>query len=433
MNELKNSTMNSNDAETAVLSILVKNPDMINQVINLKTHMFNSSVYSALYGTMLEIQEQKLVPEYNMIINYLSTRNKINSIGGEATLQFLMSQAFNEANLKEFERQVISAYKSRELVRLTASIPNMQMDSTVVDDVIISLQNSLNSISDSSGGDGTECISAMVEPAYSIIIQRLENPGLSGIPTGLKDIDTLTGGIARGELWVLASRPSIGKSALMCNSILDVATRGVPVLIFSLEMSKQMLMERFSAIKTGISLSDIRMSKLTQRQLELVAQAMKEFKELPIYIDCNYGMNLTYVLSTIRKYKKHHGIESVYLDYLQLLAEREEGQTAELGKISRNLKLTAGDLGIGVTALCQVNRSVESRDDKRPIMSDLRQSGNIEEDADIVAFLYRDDYYNPNSKSKGVLEYIIRKNRSGPIGTILFKFDMTTNKILGYS
>jgi replicative DNA helicase len=433
MAELKNTSVHSNDAETAILSILIKNPEMVYQLVNLKTHMFNSSVYSALYGVILELREQKLVPEYNMIVNYLVTKNRINSVGGEATLQFLVSQAFNEANLKEFERQVITAYKSRELVRITAAIPNVQMDSTVIDDVIISLQNDLNSISDTSGGDGTECISSIIEPSYDVIIKRLENPGLSGITTGFKDIDLITGGIARGELWVLASRPSIGKSAIMCNAVLDTAARGVPVLVFSLEMSKQMLMERFIAIKTGVLLTDIRMSKLTQKQLEIIAQAAKEFKELPIYIDCNYGMNLSYVLSTIRKYKKHHGVEVVYLDYLQLLAERDEGQTAELGRISRNLKLTAGDLGIGTVALCQVNRAVESRDDKRPIMSDLRQSGNIEEDADVVSFLYRDDYYNPNSKMKGILEYIIRKNRSGPIGTILFNFDMTTNKITGHS
>lgn len=433
MTEARNATMFSNDSETALLSILIKNPDMIYQLINLRPYMFNSSTYEALYTTMLELQEQKLVPEYNMLVNYLKSKDRINSVGGEATLQFLSSQAFNEANLKEFERQIISAYKSRELIRLTASIPNSQIDGDSVDDLIIGLQNSLNSISNSSGGEETESISALVEPAYNTIIKRLENPGLSGLPTGLKDVDTITGGIARGEVWVLASRPSIGKSAVMCNSILDTAKQGTPVLVFSLEMKKQSLMERFVSIETGISLIDIRMSKVTQKQIEQIAQAMKAFKALPIYLDCNYNMNLTYVLSTMRKYRKHHGIEIVYLDYLQLLAERDDKQTAELGRISRNLKLTAGDLGIGVVALCQINRSVESRDDKRPVLSDLRQSGNIEEDADIVAFLYRDDYYSPNSKSKGILEFIIRKNRSGPIGTILFKFDMITNKITGYS
>lgn len=420
----------SYDAETALLSILLKAPELVFQLNVLKPTMFSSTPYIALYSVMQELQEQKLVADQSLILNYLTAKGKINIVGGEQTLQYLSSLSYNPANLKEFERQIVSAYKTRELISLASGIARSQLDATEIDNIIVSLQNSLNTLSNSSGGEATESLSSIIEAAYRNLIHRLENPGLAGITTGISDIDSITGGIEHGDLWVLASRPSMGKSALMCNSILQMAKQNIPVLVFSLEMNKQHLMERLISIETGIALLDIRMAQLTQAQLNLIASKIKEIKLLPIYFDCNYSMNLNYVLTTTRKYKKLYDIQAVYVDYIQLLAERDDNQTAELGRISRSFKLIAGDLNIGMIAISQINRSVEARDNKRPILSDLRQSGNIEEDADIVSFLYRDEYYNPKTKSQGELEYIIRKNRSGPIGTVYLNFEANTNRII---
>lgn len=419
------------DSETALLSILIKSPDLIYNVTNLRSYMFSSTPYIALFSTMNDLVEQKLVPEYHLVLNYLRSKNKLDTVGGEQTLQYLNSQNFNSNNIKEFERQIEKAYKSRELVQLLSSSTKGVVDVDNVDDIMISLKNSIDKLSDVSGGDITESLTSILESSYKVIVDRIDHPGEVGTSFGIRDVDKTFGGIAAGELWVIAARPSMGKSAMVCNSALGTAKQGNPVLLFSLEMRKQAIVERLLSIETGVPITDIRLGTMSQLQVNKLGDKTKELRDLPIYIDCNFNMNLNYILSTIRKYKKHHDVKVVYIDYIQLLSERDEDQTAELGRISRNLKLLAGELGIGIIMLSQLNRLVEMRDDKRPILSDLRQSGNLEEDADLAVFLYRDDLYHKDSKEKNTMEFIIRKNRNGPIGTLNLKFVPDTNKISG--
>jgi replicative DNA helicase len=168
---------------------------------------------------------------------------------------------------------------------------------------------------------------------------------------------------------------------------------------------------------------------LSPEQLEKIGESAKRIKELPIYIDSCFTADIGYLDTTIRKYRQLHNIDTVYVDYVQLMAERNEQSTHEIGRISRRLKLLANELGIGAVLLSQLNREVEHRDDRRPIMSDLRQSGNLEEDADLIAGLYRDEYYFKDSPNKGTIEFIIRKQRNGPIGTIYLNFVDTTNVV----
>lgn len=419
------------DAEVAVLSIILKQPELIYNLPNLKPDMFSSSPYVALYSTMLELTENKYLPDYSLVKNKLEADGKLQLVGGEQTLQFLVRQENKPDNLKEFERQIISSYKAKLLLSSLAQARNEATNVGTIDDTIISLKNFLDNLDDTTGGDSTQVLSAILEPAYFEIINRINNPSATGIKFGIKDIDALNGSIAGGEMWVIAGRPSMGKTAIICNSALNTAKMGTPILIFSQEMNKQSLVERLLAVDTGVSVSSIHLG-LKQEELNLLAEHVKELKSLPIYLDCTFGMSLNYMLSTIRKYHKHNGIKLVYLDYIQLLSERDENQTAELGRISRSLKLLAGELNIGIVVLSQLNRLVELREEKRPVLSDLRQSGNLEEDADLAAFLYRDEYYNEKSKDKGVVEFIVRKNRSGPIGTIPLKIDLPTNRISDY-
>ena len=178
-----------------------------------------------------------------------------------------------------------------------------------------------------------------------------------------------------------------------------------------------------------MGVSNLRLGTIRKSEITLIDKSVEDIKNLPIHIDTNYTGNINYTLSTIRKYHRLYGIKLVYVDYLQLLCEREDNYTNELGQISRSFKLLANDLGIGLVLFSQLNRLVEMRDEKRPILSDLRQSGDLEQDADVVAMLYRDEYYNQKTEFPGIMEFIVRKNRNGPPGIFTLLFNSVTNKI----
>jgi replicative DNA helicase len=215
----------------------------------------------------------------------------------------------------------------------------------------------------------------------------------------------------------------------LCNSILEDGKNNVPVLFFEKEMNYQSLVERLVAIDSGVSIQNIRLGILDKKQVDKIGESMRKIREYPIFIDTTFNSDIHYLESTIYKYKATKNIGVVYLDYLQLMAERDDNQTHELGRISRACKLLANDQGICIIGASQLNRGVEMRDNKRPMMSDLRQSGNLEEDADFVVALYRDEYYDKETKYKNLMEFIILKARNGPVGTITLKFDPESNII----
>lgn len=419
----------SHDSEIAVLNILLTNPTEVYNLGNLKPFMFGSTVHSAIFECILEIEQNNLVPEKNLIVSYLDGKGKLASIGGEDYLTYLSNQSYNRENLQEFVRQIKNNYKTRSLISLTSSIADKVVPSEI-DTTISSIRNTLDSLEDTSGGESTVDIKSASKDTWDEIVDRLAHPGIRGFTTGFSEFDLHTGGINPGDLWIVAGRPSMGKSAWACNSILYGAKNGLGELMFSREMRKTVITERIISIETGVPISDLRLGTITQDQLDLVSTGIKNIKDLPIYIDSNFESDLGYIIATIKKYVRHKAVKVVHVDYIQLLAERSADQTAELGRISRAMKLLANDLGIGIVIYSQLNRLVESRPDKRPILSDLRQSGNLEEDADIVNFLYRDDYYNDKTDAKGVQENIIRKNRNGSIGTLFFKFQPDTNRIV---
>jgi len=234
---------------------------------------------------------------------------------------------------------------------------------------------------------------------------------------------------------IIAGRPGMGKTAVMCNSAVEVAKslqqegKGQSVQIFSLEMNKIGLTERMVSMESGVPLADIRLGTISNDQLQKVAETIKKLKDLPLYIDTNFDTDDQYFASMVRKYNKTKGTRIVFFDYIQLASERDANQTAEIGRFTRMGKILANELGITTILFSQLNRAVELREDKRPVLSDLRQSGNIEEDADLVMFLYRDDYYNQKSLNKGEMEHIIRKHRNGPTGSLWYNFGLDTLKV----
>ena len=426
---MSNVDLFNTENEVAILSILLSHPDKIYELDHLKTFMFSSTVHQILYDTLQESAKQGIIPEVTLLKAQLSQTGKLDQHGGVAYLEHLRSRVFNEDNLLDFEKLIVNSFKAKTLLEISSKLPGLVMGGNSIDDLIDTTRVNLDSLSESTGYEDTEHIGKILRRSFDEIVKRVENPGVSGVPIGIKDIDTNLGGIVPGEVWIVASRPSMGKSSVLCNSSLATAKEGNANLIFSYEMPKNTLIDRFLSLETKIGISDIRLGLINQKQIDELSEATKIIDGLPIYIDTNFAGNIGYLASTIRRYKRLHDIKIVYLDYIQLMAERSTNATNELGQISRELKLLANNLGIGIVIFSQLNRLLEVRPDKRPILSDLRQSGNLEEDADVAAFLYRDEYYNKESKDVGVLEFIIRKNRNGAVGTIPLMFDPTTTTI----
>jgi replicative DNA helicase len=420
------------DAELAVLSILLKNPNLLFGVqAEIKDFMFTSEVNRTLFMEMINIAEEtKSPPEYALLVNYLQASNRYSECGGEAYLTYLYKQTYSEESLPEFINLIRNSYKARSLVSISNEIPSMVQNEREVDQAIDVVRSRLDSLADMSGGESVINLNDALSLTYTELVDRMQNPNKILRTTGFPFIDAVTGGYWEGDVWIVAGRPGMGKSAWMCNSALNGAKAGHGQFIFSMEMQKQSLAQRLIAIESGVSIQDIRMGTLNSKDLDKVAEAIRTIKDLPIYIDTNFFADGSYITSTIRKFRKLKGIEVVHIDYIQLLVERGIYATHELGKLSRDVKLISNSLGITSVIYSQLNRGVEQRDEKRPVLSDLRQSGNLEEDTDVGLFLYRDLIYNRDTKSPDQMEHLIRKQRNGPTGVVVSKFIDATNKIV---
>jgi replicative DNA helicase len=417
------------DAETAILSILLQNPESYFALQRLKSPMLSSSVYQILFSTIGELSAQGLIPETNLIDSYLKTKGKDLQVGGKDHLNYLLGLKYNKDNILEYERHVVDSYKARTVMSMMAGVSGSVLQTDDIDGLVNSLKHSLDSLSDDTGQEETMVIGDVLKDTWESIKERVANPGIRGVSTGIKSLDDATGGIMGGDLWIIAGRPGMGKTAQECNMILNQGKLGIPTLAFSLEMQRNVLSERLIAIETGVDGMNIRLGLLDQKSLDKISDGIKKLKTLPIHINSNFGMDLGYLLSTARKYKKLHDIKVIYLDYIQLLAERGNDATQEIGKISRSLKLLANELNIGIVVLSQFNRELEKRDNKRPILSDLKQSGSLEEDPDVVLGLYREVAYDRSTPKQDSLEEIILKQRNGPTGTFELCFTKNTNLI----
>ncbi len=420
------------DAELAILNILINNPELAFEVTTLKPEMLTSEASREFYSHIQRLIAEGLVPDRYLIENQIKTHPRFSKSSDLEFLNYILSLSHPKENLHEYVEIIKDNYKLNEIIKLGAIIRENARNANDISSFIEKIKYEIDKITDVNGGGGTSSLSDLVPLVRSELAQRNENPNYIYWTTGFANLDQITGGFKENNVFIVAARPSTGKTAWLCNSALRTAQSGVPVLIFELEMNKQDLVERFLAIHCDIELSRIRSGQLSSFEMENIFNALEYFKQLPIYIDTPFGAGMPYIRSTIRKYVKTRGVKIVYLDYIQLLVERTENMTIELGFVSRELKMLSGQLGIQVVLLSQLNRGVEGREDKRPTLSDLRQSGNLEEDADFVAMLYREDMYkSKNNKSPIIvpMEFIIRKNRNGPIGILFKEMNLITNSI----
>src|SRR5690606_1684990 len=268
---------------------------------------------------------------------------------------------------------------------------------------------------------------------YERIEQMHENRGgLTGIPTGFPDLDRMTSGLQRSDLIILAARPSMGKTAFALNLAQNVALHaGETVAIFNMEMPAIQLVQRMLSAEGNIDAQVFRTGNLGEEDWEKLTMAIGTLAEVPIFIDDTPGLTVFDIRAKLRRLQAEHGLGLVVIDYLQLFRGRGgESRQQEISEISRSLKLLSRELNVPVIALCHLSRAVEEREDKRPMLSDLRESGSIEQDADIVAYLYRDDYYNEESERKDIMEVIFGLHRTGPVGKVELLFLKNYNKFL---
>ena len=411
------------DAEAAVLTLILRNPDSIYNLDGLKPYMMSSNINSYLLTTMINIGEINSLPDVNLVLNFVSHHGKLEAIGGKEYLNYLYSNdKLSIDNLPEYIRIVKNSYKTRSFLSSIQDIGLEKIQQKGIDNVLSEMKETLDKLSADAGDGHTVSIGSFITDVYKEIEGRTINPGIRGISTGYKRIDLVTGGYSPGDFWVIGGRPGQGKSSFVINTINFCSKNNIPTILFSKEMNRNSIGERLLALETGIGLSDIRLGRLTDAEKKVLKNKSEEILNFPIYIDSNFSADIYYIESVIRKFANFYGTKVIFIDYLQLLSERDENQTAELGRISKKLKLLSEQLGICTIALSQLNREVEHRESKRPMLSDLRQCGNIEEDADIVIGLYRDEYYNKETRAKGILEFNILKHRNGPIGLITLAF-----------
>ncbi len=420
----------SPEAEEGVLSLIMKNPTLIHNTNGVQSHMFSAEPYINLYAEMESLVAQNQEPDPNLIIASLESKNALDSVGGKQHINKLLNKDFKEEAFPVLTRIVIDSYKGRSLFSMMSGVKKENLNTSNIDETLGNFKKGLENLLEMRNYATTLHVSDLTSPAFDEIMARTKKPGIKGISWGVQRIDNATGGKSPGDLVVIAGRPGSGKTSVVCNSILADVQAGKPILLIEKEMRPQELLERLVSIDTGISGTNIQLGVLDQGQIDKIYASLGKMKKYPIYLDVNFRSTDPYYLeSIVNKYRNKHGIEIVYLDYLQMSTERDETQTQEIGRLTRLFKVMANEMNICSVLCSQLNRNVESREDKRPMMSDMKQSGAIEEDADFIIGLYRDEYYNKETKFKNMMEYIILKHRNGPTGTVAVHFDGPTYRI----
>ena len=353
----------------------------------------------------------------------LKIRGSIDAVGGLEYLTNLVNAVPTTANAKHYAKIVEEKSILRRLIKTSSEIINMGYDETEeVEYILDRAEKGIFDISQKRNSQGFVQIKDVLIETFDRLEELYNNKGnVTGIPTGFVDLDHKTAGLHNSDLVLIAARPAMGKTSFVLNIAQYAAIHSqVPVAIFSLEMSKEQLVNRMLCCEAMVDAQKMRTGQLEDSDWQKIAKALGPISDAPIYIDDTPGVTSAEIRAKCRRLKLEKDLGLVIIDYLQLMQGRgrSESRQQEISEISRSLKILAKEINVPVIALSQLSRAPEMRSDHRPILSDLRESGAIEQDADIVMFLYRDDYYNPETEKKNVAEVIVAKHRSGSTGTV---------------
>lgn len=422
------------EAEQAVIGGLLIANDRFDDVADLVTpDDFYRQEHKQIYAAMQALVEADSPLDVVTLSDRLTNLNQLESIGGLGYLAELAHNTPSAANIRDYAAVVAEKSASRKLLLLSNQLETVTRspEGRSVTDIVAETEKALQDISDNKQAEGgPRAINPILKSTVDQIEQLVANQGqLSGLSSGFIDMDKLTNGLQRSDLIIVAARPAMGKTTFSMNLIeaaLMKPENPKPAIVFSMEMSAEQLMLRMVSAAGRIDQGDIKRGTLKDDDWPKLSSAVQKLKDKPLYIDDTPALNPTDLRSRVRRIARDHNGEVgiIMVDYLQLMtvAGKSEGRTQEISEISRSLKGLAKEFDCPVIALSQLNRSLEQRPNKRPVMSDLRESGAIEQDADIIMFIYRDEVYDEDSPYKGQAEIILGKHRSGPTDTVRLAF-----------
>jgi len=419
-------------AEQSVLGAVFISPEtMASLADELVPDDFYKPANKIVFKTMLSLLEKGEPIDATTMVSALTNQGDISNIGGMTYVVELVNSTPTSKNVEHYAKLVKEKATLRKVIAdLSDSLSSAYQGDVSIDDIIVKTEKSLLDISNQNAGTGFRNVADILDTHMQIVETRSQTDGfVTGLSTGFVGLDKITTGLHEGNLIILAARPAMGKTALALNIAKYVATKeGKPAVIFSLEMGAEELIERMLASEGMVPAYHLKTGNLSTDEWKRLVQAQNNLYDAPIFVDDTAGIRISEIRSNARKLAQEMGgLGVIIIDYLQLITgAKGENRQQIVSEISRELKILAKDLKVPVIALSQLSRAVEQRQDKRPMLADLRESGSIEQDADIVAFLYRDAYYQKeqvdSQEANNVTELILEKNRHGSLGTVKLYF-----------
>ncbi len=418
------------EAEQAVLGAMLLKPDAVTTAAEeLTADDFYRETHRLIFEAMMELKERTEPVDLVTLTEQLKKADKLAKIGGIPALSLIANSVPTAANVHYHARIVHEKAQLRSLIAAATEIAGAAYESAdEVEDIMDSAEKRILQVSSGKRSKDFVPLQDILLDALEQIDLRYNNKGcITGLPTGFTELDHLTAGLQKSDLILVAARPSMGKTAFTLNIAAHVVLRAKePVAFFSLEMSKEQLVQRLLCSEGRIDSQRLRVGELEEKEWGDLIDTANRLSAAPLYIDDTPSITVMELRSKARRLKAEHGLSLIVIDYLQLMQGRTsksgDNRQQEISEISRSLKALARELNVPVIALSQLSRSVESRQIKRPMLSDLRESGSLEQDADIVMFLYREDYYDPETENKNITEVIIAKHRNGPVDTVDLTF-----------
>lgn len=420
------------EAEASLLGAILIDSDAIVKIADsIHSQDFYDEKHRYIYEGVQQLYETHSPIDVLTLTDKLKSSGTLDIVGGAAYLTELTNYVPTAAHVERYADIVAQKSLRRRLIKSSQDIVGLGYDeSKELKELIEEAERSLFGVSQAHVGQDVVSLEDVLSESFDRLDELHKDKGkVRGIPTGYRDLDNILAGLQQSDLFILAARPSMGKTALALNLAHNIAVKSdQPVLFFSLEMSKEQLVDRLLAMESGVDAWALRTGNLTDSDFEKIGTAMGTLSEAKIFIDDTPGITVSDLRTKARREAHKHKLGVIIVDYLQLMSGggrygSEANRVQEISEISRGLKGIARELNLPVIALSQLSRSVESRSPQIPQLADLRESGSIEQDADVVAFLYREDYYRPDTERKNITDVFIKKHRNGPTGAIELYFD----------
>ncbi|MDQ3094002.1 MAG: replicative DNA helicase [bacterium] len=420
------------DAESSLLGALMLDSEAIVKIADIiSADDFYEERNRYIYEAAKSLYDKHRPIDILTLTDQLKSAGILDVVGGASYITELTNYVPTAAHVEEYANIISTKAIRRRLIKASQDIAELGFnEQKSLQELIETAESRLFDVSQKHVSQDLVSIEDVLGDSFERLDELHKDKGkIRGVPTGFRDLDNKLAGFQKSDLIILAARPSMGKSALALNFAQNVATRsGAPVLFFSLEMSKEQLVDRLLAAEAGVDAWNLRTGNLSTSDFEKISQAMGTLGESPIYFDDTPGITLSDLRTKSRREAHKREIGLIIVDYLQLMSGGsrfggDSNRVQEISEISRGLKGIARELNVPIIALSQLSRSVESRHPQIPQLADLRESGSIEQDADLVMFIYREDYYNPDTERKGIVDLYIKKHRNGPVGQVELYFD----------